>query len=159
MYSQKLGTIADPVIACLSLLSQALVSQLQSPNVVRRKGAAGAIRNCCMSAEEDSTLQHIISDEVVLERILQPLSATEPIEKDSTVRSLLAEAVAVLAKSEEARKALWGVKAPDMLKKGYEFEESHDVCAAMEAAARLFMFDGKVGDDEEDDSPPALILS
>lgn len=30
---------------------QALASQLRAPVLLRRQGAAGALRNCCMSAE------------------------------------------------------------------------------------------------------------
>jgi hypothetical protein len=38
-------------------LPQALASQLQAPSLVRRRGVAGAIRNCCISAEQDGTLE------------------------------------------------------------------------------------------------------
>jgi hypothetical protein len=74
---------------------QALASQLQAPSLVRRRGVSGAIRNCCISAEQDGTLEAVLSDSAVLQRLLQPLSGEEPKEVDDTVREALAESVQV----------------------------------------------------------------
>lgn len=56
---------------------------------------SGAIRNCCISAEQDGTLESVLSDGAVLQRLLQPLSGEEPKEVDDTVREALAESVQV----------------------------------------------------------------
>lgn len=45
-------------------LLQALVSQLRSPCELRRRGCAGAIKNCCFSCEEDDTLAFLLEDDV-----------------------------------------------------------------------------------------------
>jgi hypothetical protein len=37
-------------------LLQALAAQLRAPSLLRRRGAAGTIRNCCMSAEVSARL-------------------------------------------------------------------------------------------------------
>jgi hypothetical protein len=37
-------------------LAQVLVAQLKAPSALRRQGAAGAIRNCCMSSEVECKL-------------------------------------------------------------------------------------------------------
>ena len=43
-------------------LLQALASQLRAASERRRRGCAGAIKNCCFSAEEDGTLEHIVGE-------------------------------------------------------------------------------------------------
>eukprot|EP00798_Chlamydomonas_sp_ICE-L_P011519 gene11519-34233_t len=99
-------------------LLQALVGQLRTPDEMRRRGAAGAIKNCCMAAPEDKTVEHICSDLSVLTGILGPINGEEPKEKDDSVREAMAESVLSLAGLEEGRAALWKVKAPDVLRKG-----------------------------------------
>lgn len=44
-------------------LLQALTQQLRSISTIRRRGCAGAIRNCFLRCEEDGTLEHIIKGE------------------------------------------------------------------------------------------------
>lgn len=44
-------------------LLAALASQLRSGSERRRRGCAGAIKNCCFSAEEDDTVEHIAAEE------------------------------------------------------------------------------------------------
>ena len=63
-------------------------------------------------------------------------------EGDDVVRENLAEAVLCLARAEPGRRKLWECRAPELLQKGYEFEETPAVCAAYEAAAELFLADG-----------------
>lgn len=63
-------------------------------------------------------------------------------EEDENVRIHLAEAVLCLAKVEISRKVLWELNVPELLQKGYEGEECHDVCESMESTAELFLKDG-----------------
>ncbi|PNH11428.1 hypothetical protein TSOC_001796 [Tetrabaena socialis] len=99
-------------------LLHALVSQLQSPNALRRLGSSGAIKNCVMSCEEDGTLESIIADRTLLEHMLRPISGKEPLEKEETVRECMAESVLVLAGTATGRDALWEAGAPEALRKG-----------------------------------------
>ncbi|GAX76264.1 hypothetical protein CEUSTIGMA_g3708.t1 [Chlamydomonas eustigma] len=127
-------------------LLQALVSQLQSPNEIRRRGCAGALQNCCMQAEEDGCLTNLLQDEMVLARMLKPINGEEPKEKDTIVRQSMSRALLALASTQLGRDALWKIKAPDILKKGYEDEQDPEVCLAMEQAAELFIFNSQVND-------------
>ncbi|KAF8057110.1 PRY3 [Scenedesmus sp. PABB004] len=53
---------------------QALAAQLgPGSSLARRRGCSGALRNCCISAEADGTLAELVSDELVLQRIMAPL--------------------------------------------------------------------------------------
>ncbi len=62
---------------------------------------------------------------------------------------IVSPCVQVLARTDAGREALWKVNAPTLLKKGYEEEQHPGVCAAMEAAARDFMFEGMAELEEE----------
>lgn len=53
-------------------LLQALAAQLQAPSLVRRRGASGAIRNCCVALAEDQTLDAVLQDEQVRRRPARP---------------------------------------------------------------------------------------
>ena len=46
------------------------------------------------------------------------MHAQEPKEKDDLVREYMAESLLALASDEAGRKALWAVRAPEILKKG-----------------------------------------
>ncbi|GLC41216.1 hypothetical protein PLESTB_001526000 [Pleodorina starrii] len=120
-------------------LLQALVSQLQSWNSLRRLGASGALKNCVMSAEEDGTLVCILEDRTVLTHMLRPINGQPPVEKEDTVRECMAEAVLVLAGTDKGRDALWEAGAPEALRKGYEDEQHPGVCVAMERTAEIFL--------------------
>jgi hypothetical protein len=231
---------------------QAMASQLRARSLARRRGASGALRNCCLSAESDGTLPLILEDEAVLRLMIGPLSgglseeereeaqrrAQEEVEKrrrmqaieeeegqpdessddlagdgqvereqqaeeergeeaaaaaneqqrqqlsssetttatttkpttdnkddpkrnrtrrppahlDDQLREHLAEAVAALAAADSGREALRRAGAVDALARGYEWEEHPGVCAAMEMAARCFVFDdGRVTVEEEEE--------
>lgn len=120
---------------------QALASQLApGSSLGRRRGCSGALRNCCMSAEADGTLDQVLADEAVLSRMLDPISGGPLADKDDNVREALAEAVAVLAAepSGKGKAALLAVDADTKLRSGYELEEHPGVCAAMEHAGRRF---------------------
>lgn len=121
---------------------RALASQLRSPSELRRRGCSGAIKNCCFSCEEDGTADAIGAESEALTDMLSTLCGTVHAETDAIVRENLAEAIVCLAKVPTSRKHLWEANVPDLLRKGYEFEEHPGVCEAMEAAAELFLQDG-----------------
>ncbi|KAI3433812.1 hypothetical protein D9Q98_003616 [Chlorella vulgaris] len=120
----------------------ALASQLRSRSELRRRGCAGAIKNCCFSCEQDGTVMDIAAETEALTTVLDVLCGITAKEADEAVREALAEAVLCLARVDAARKQLWACDAPGMLKTGYEFEENRTVCACMEATAELFLSDG-----------------
>ena len=128
---------------------RALASQLRSSSELRRRGCAGAIKNCCFSCEEDETAEAISTEEAALTDILGVLAGIPTTETDDSVRETLAEAVLCLAKVDVIRKQMWTLNAPDLLKKAYELEEHQGVCDALEDAAECFMRDG-FGDAEEE---------
>ncbi|MEW5302753.1 MAG: hypothetical protein WDW36_005502 [Sanguina aurantia] len=139
-------------------LLQVLLAQMRSPRALRRLGAAGAVKNCCMSAQADGTLQHLIADEFVLRAMLLPINGLEPKEQEPEVREAMALSIALLADTDDGRAALWKINAPETLRKGYELEEHTGVCRAMERAAEIFLAAGGVmpegaegggGDDDE----------
>jgi hypothetical protein len=123
-------------------LLQALVAQLKSPSEMRKRGAAGALKNICMTVEEDGTIEAVTSDPLMLEKMLEPINGQDPKEKDDSIRQAIAESLLSLASCKQGRVALWKlptVKGPDLLRKGYELEECPPVCHAMELTADLFM--------------------
>ncbi|GIL71830.1 hypothetical protein Vretifemale_2301 [Volvox reticuliferus] len=120
-------------------LLQALVSQLDSSNALRRLGSAGALKNCVMSAEEDGTLDCILEDRTVLTHMLRRINGQPPLEKEDTVRECIAEAILVLAGTDKGRNALWEAGALEALRKGYEDEQHPGVCLAMERTAEIFL--------------------
>ncbi|EIE25556.1 ARM repeat-containing protein [Coccomyxa subellipsoidea C-169] len=127
---------------------QALVSQLDSPSQMRRSGCANAIRNCCFCAEEDKTLGDLLADRASLENLLDLLcGVTRKKEGDAAVRNSLAESVEMLVSTEQGGQVLWDLKAPEMLRKGYEMEEDPEVCASMERIAQLFLSDSGATED------------
>ena len=131
---------------------QALASQLESDNALRREGCAGAIKNCFFCCEEDGTEQDIAEEEDALNVILGLLCGTGASKKKAAeeVRELLAEGMYCLAKSDVVRAKLWRMNAVDLLKKGYEDEENVTVCEALEGCAEFFLQDGfEDGEGEE----------
>lgn len=60
-----------------------------------------------------------MSDEAVLAMMLMPINGLEPKEKEEVVREAMAESVMALANTEAGRKALWKVKAPEHIQKGW----------------------------------------
>ncbi|GAB4814226.1 hypothetical protein N2152v2_001272 [Parachlorella kessleri] len=145
-------------------LLPALASQLRSRDELRRRGCAGAIKNCCFSCEEDGTLEQILGEEAALDDVLQVLcgtgsrpddtSSSSPAgstsaalpaagdNSDAAVREALAEAVLCLTRTQPGRKKLWQLQAPVLLQKGYEYEEHPGIMAVMEATAEIFLEDG-----------------
>jgi hypothetical protein len=62
-----------------------------------------------------------------------------PKDGDAGVRRALAEAVLALAATDAGRGALWGVAAPEALRRAYEDEEDEGVCDALEQTAAIFI--------------------
>lgn len=62
-------------------------------------------------------------------------------ESNEHIREALAEAILYLAQSNKGRKALWDLDAPQLLRRGYEYEEHIATCEAMEQTAQLFLQD------------------
>ena len=123
---------------------QALASQLDSDNSLRRTGCAGAIKNCFFCCEDDGTEKDIAEEEDALNVILGLLCGTGASKKkaEDTVREMLAEGMYCLVKSDVVRTKLWRMNAVDLLKKGYEDEENVTVCEALEGCAEFFLQDG-----------------
>lgn len=121
---------------------KALASQLRSPSSLRRRGCSGAIKNCCFSCEEDGTTDMLVAESDALADVLGVLAGIPTVEEDAIVRENLAEAILCLAKVPTARKELWRLNAPELLRKAYEHEENPGVCEAMEATAEFFLSDG-----------------
>lgn len=132
---------------------QALASQIDSPNALRRMGCAGAIKNCFLCCEEDGTEKDIADEEDALNAILALLCGTGCSKKKAgdNVRELLAEGVYCLTKSDIVRTKLWKMNAVDLLKKGYEDEENPVVCEALEGVAEFFLQDGLQQQDKEEE--------
>lgn len=57
-------------------LLQVLAAQLRSPSVVRRRGCAGALRNCFLRAGDDETLPSILEEKQAIVDLMHPISAT-----------------------------------------------------------------------------------
>lgn len=146
---------------------QALVSQLEAGGpcgAVRRQGCATAFRNICFGTqgvEDEEALKPILSNPEILKAVTQPLSGeSSAAAADDTTREALSEAVLILASSDEGRKALWSINAPELLRKGYEGEENGSVCRSMERTAELFISGGSEIQeiDESEDKPETLTL-
>ncbi|KAL4446340.1 hypothetical protein ABPG77_003147 [Micractinium sp. CCAP 211/92] len=136
-------------------LLQALASQLRSGSELRRRGCAGAIKNCCFSCEQDGTANDIAAETEALSTILDVLCGITAKIADEPEREALAEAVLCLARVDSARKQLWKCDAPTLLQKGYEYEENPTVCACMEGTAELFLADGFEPAPADADGPAA----
>ena len=65
---------------------------------MRRRGSAGAIKNCCFSCEGDGTAEAIAGDTEALTEILGVLAGIPKPETDDLVRENLAEAVLCLVR-------------------------------------------------------------
>jgi hypothetical protein len=61
-----------------------------------------------------------------------PINGEAPVEKEASVREDVALSIGIIAQDEDGRQALFDIGAPDIVKKGYEFEENPGVMQAME---------------------------
>mmetsp|Transcript_9005 Transcript_9005/g.15456 ORF Transcript_9005/g.15456 Transcript_9005/m.15456 type:complete len:347 (+) Transcript_9005:153-1193(+) len=135
-----------------------LLPQLASKQVERRRSIATMLKNICMDKrdKEKAHLKALLKEggAALLPAMLQPISGKDPKEGDVKVRQALAEAVQLLAASEQGFDNLWTAGAAELLRSGYAMEEDPGVCGAMEATAELFMTQGGMGggDPSEDDA-------
>ncbi len=114
------------------LLARTLASTTAAPPA--RQGAALALHNCALDAEQCSRLVDAAGDTLV-PSLLRPLAPHSG--DDEPLREACANAVASLAGSADGRRALWAAGAPELLRKAYEEEQAAGVCAIMEHAVRL----------------------
>ena len=114
-------------------LLDALRPQLTARSTVRRRGAAGTFKNCCMGAVADKTLGNLVENESLLRSFLLPIGGGTDRDSDDVVRETLIEALHALAVTPEGRNALVRQKAQDIMREGYADEENHQVNRVMEA--------------------------
>lgn len=129
---------------------KAVVQMLTSASDIKRTGAAAAIKNVVMSAKEDDSFEQIIQEPDMLLKILAPINGVAPIEREASVRENVALSIGIIAQDEAGRQVLFDIGAPEIVKKGYEFEENSDVMQAMECIGRLFL---GVSGSQDDDTP------
>jgi hypothetical protein len=77
------------------------------------------------------------------------INGIAPVEPEASVRENAALSISVIAQDDAGRQALFEVGAPDIVKKGYEYEEHPGVMEAMECIGRLFMGVSEPADDDE----------
>uniref|UniRef100_A0A7S0QSZ1 Protein HGH1 N-terminal domain-containing protein n=1 Tax=Pyramimonas obovata TaxID=1411642 RepID=A0A7S0QSZ1_9CHLO len=118
---------------------QHLIPQLQSKVVERRRSIATMLKNICMDKKKGVPALLTEGGATLLPAMLHPISGKDPREADEAVRQAVAEAVQLLAGSEEGFDQLWTAGAPELLRAGYVDEEGPGVCEAMESTAELFM--------------------
>ena len=61
-----------------------------------------------------------------------PINGVAPLEREPSVRENVAVSIGIIAQDDEGRQVLFEIGAPDIVKKGYEFEENPGVMEAME---------------------------
>lgn len=141
------------------LLKQ-ILPQSDSTSMVRRKGVAGTVRNCCFEAENElpnlllasqylwPTLllplagKRVYSEEDTSKMPLElasPLSHEREPEENPQIRIEAAEALYLIALHEGGRRALWSVNGPRILQVGYEDEEDPKVMEAYERLGSLLI--------------------
>lgn len=142
-----------------SLLRQVL-PQIESRSLVRQRGVAGTVRNCCFEAST-SLSSLLLASQFLWPALLLPLAGSKPysledrsrmppelasplafertVETDAQVRVEAAEALYLIAVQEPGRRALWAVNAPRIFQVGYEDEENPSVVEAYERLGSLFI--------------------
>ncbi|KAH7683596.1 Protein HGH1 C-terminal protein [Dioscorea alata] len=149
------------------LLKQ-IVRQFDSSSLLRKKGVAGTIRNCCFEA--DNQLQNLLLiSEFLWPALLLPVAGNkvysqediskmpleignalshdrEPVD-DPEIRVQALEAIYLITLQEAGRRALWSVNGPRILQVGYEDEEDPKVMEAYESIGSLL-----VGNPDTDES-------
>lgn len=61
-----------------------------------------------------------------------PINGVAPVEREPSVRENAALSIGIIAQDDDGRQALFDIGAPDIVKKGYEFEENPGVMEALE---------------------------
>jgi hypothetical protein len=158
------------------LLHLALQSLAQGQSEKRRLGVAAAVRNCCLeetsctrllatptmtsygdfsAANCRNSISSTSSSEGGLETIrllLQIVTGSHRAREHSdAIRQCCAESIAALAHHDGGRASLVECDAPRLISIGYAQEQHMETCAALEAAATLFLSHGLV---PEEFQPP-----
>nr|XP_043639890.1 protein HGH1 homolog [Erigeron canadensis] len=141
------------------LLKQ-IVRQFDSTSLLRKKGVAGTIRNCCFEA--DNQLQNLLLiSEFLWPALLLPVAGNKvyndqdiskmPLElgsalsierepvNDPEIRVQALEAIYLIVLQGAGRRAFWSVNGPRILQIGYEEEEDPKVMAAYEQIGSLLV--------------------
>ncbi|KAL8161519.1 hypothetical protein V2J09_013008, partial [Rumex salicifolius] len=150
------------------LLKQ-IIMQFDSTSLIRKKGVAGAIRNCCFDAE--SHLPNLLlASEFLWPALLLPVAGNKvysdqetskmpcelgtalSIERemvfDPEIRVQALETIYLIALQEAGRRALWSVNGPQILQLGYETEEDPKVMEAFERVGALLVESGGTEDEQ-----------
>lgn len=68
-----------------------------------------------------------------------PINGAAPVEREPSVRENIALSIGIIAQDDDGRQALFDVGAPEIVKKGYEFEEEPAVMEAMECIGAILL--------------------
>lgn len=115
---------------------------------LRRRGIAGAVRNCCLDELVHSQLLAACitaSDDppgALLVDVAKNSMGGGRRDPDDDIRQCWAEAIAGLATTSEGLGALWDRGVPEALRTAYAHEESPQVCEVLEATADMFVVAG-----------------
>ncbi|XP_074274575.1 uncharacterized protein LOC141598729 isoform X2 [Silene latifolia] len=141
------------------LLKQ-IIMQFDSPSLLRKRGVAGTIRNCCFDAETKLP-NLLLTSEFLWPALLLPVAGNkvysqedtskmpselasalsierEPV-TDTEVRVQAIEAIYLIVLQEAGRRAFWSINGPRILQLGYEDEEDPKVMEAYERAGALLV--------------------
>lgn len=144
-----------------------VLPQVDSKNIVRRKGVAGTVRNCCFEAEcELPSL--LFASQFLWPALLLPLAGRQVYSKEDTskmppelagflshereaeidpqIRIEAADALYLISLHEGGRRALWAVNGPRILQVGYESEEDTRVIEAYERLGSLLIEGSSIQD-------------
>ena len=69
-----------------------------------------------------------------------PINGVAPIEREASVRENVALSIGIIVQDEAGRQVLFDIGAPEIVKKGYEFEENSDVMQAMECIGEILQY-------------------
>lgn len=155
------------------LLKQ-IIRQFDSRSILRKKGVAGTIRNCCFEAENQLQNLLLIS-EFLWPALLLPVAGNkvyteqdtskmppelasalsierEPV-SDPEIRVQTLEAIYLLVLQEAGRSAFWSVNGPRILQVGYADEEDPKAMEAYERIGSLLIQESGCGEEASmDDS-------
>lgn len=154
-------------------LIKQIVQQFHSKSLLRKKGVAGTIRNCCFEAESHVQNLLLIS-EFLWPALLLPVAGNKVYSKEDTrkmpqelasalsierepvtdpeIRVQALEAVYLLILQEAGRRAFWSVNGPRILQVGYQDEEDPKAMEAYERAGSLLLQEGGLDEATETSS-------
>ncbi|OIT30330.1 PREDICTED: protein HGH1 homolog [Nicotiana attenuata] len=154
-------------------LIKQIVQQFHSKSLLRKKGVAGTIRNCCFEAESQVQNLLLIS-EFLWPALLLPVAGNKVYSKEDTrkmpqelasalsierepvtdpeIRVQALEAIYLLILQEAGRRAFWSVNGPRILQVGYQDEEDPKAMEAYERAGSLLLQEGGLDEATETSS-------